>query len=145
MHAENVAFIVLLISATIIFSLKVREIIRNINLGTDVDRSDHPSERWKTMLMVAIGQSKMVKRPFAGVLHIFVYVGFVIINLEVLEIIIDGATGTHRIFSFLGGFYDFLIASFEILALLVLTACVIFLLRRISGVVKRFQYREMTS
>lgn len=144
MHVENVAFIVLFLAATIIFTLKVREIIRNIHLGTDLDRSDHKSERWKTMIMVAMGQSKMVKRPFAGVLHILVYLGFVIINIEVLEIVIDGVFGTHRVFSFLGGFYNVLIASFEILAILVLLACVIFLLRRVTGVVKRFQYREMT-
>ena len=82
------------------------------------------------MAMIALGQSKMVKRPVAGLLHIIVYVGFIIINIELLEIIIDGLFGTHRIFSSLGTLYDFLIGSFEILAFLVLVAVVIFYIRR---------------
>ena len=145
MHFENVAFLLLFLTAVILFTIKIREIIRNINLGSDVNRSDRKAERWKTMFLVAIGQSKMVKRPFAGVLHILVYVGFVIINVEVLEIIIDGILGTHRVFSFLGVFYNALIASFEVLALLVLVACLIFLARRNIARVKRFHYREMTA
>ena len=112
------------------FTINVKKIIRNINLGKAVNRSDNSSERWKNMAMIALGQSKMVKRPIAGILHIIVYVGFVIINLELLEIIIDGLFGTHRVFAFLGGFYDFLIGSFELLALLVLVAVIIFWIRR---------------
>ncbi len=98
-----------------------------------------------TMFRVALGQSKMVVRPVAGIMHIFVYVGFIIINFEVLEILIDGVLGTHRVFSFIGFLYDFLIGSFEILALLVLIGCVVFLIRRNILRLKRFWMKEMTS
>src|SRR6185312_3592006 len=101
--------------------------------------------RWKTMLMVAIGQSKMVKRPLAGIMHILIYAGFIIINIEVLEILIDGVTGQHRIFSFLGSFYTLLISAFEYLAVGVIIACVTFLLRRNVARLKRFWSREMTA
>jgi heterodisulfide reductase subunit C len=96
------------------------------------------------MIRVALGQSKMVSRPIAGILHILVYVGFVIINIEVLEIVIDGLLGTHRIFAVAGGFYDFLIASFEILALLVLVSVIIFWIRRVVLKIPRFWNKEMT-
>ncbi|TAH41552.1 MAG: (Fe-S)-binding protein [Bacteroidetes bacterium] len=142
---SQIIFILLLIASVFLFSKNVRRISRNIKLGRDLDRSDKSAQRWKTMFMVAMGQSKMVARPIAGILHIFVYIGFVIINIEVLEIIIDGITGTHRVFSFLGPLYDFLIGSFEILALLVLVACVIFLIRRNILKLKRFWSKEMTS
>lgn len=131
--------------AVVLFTIQVRKIIRNINLGKDIDRSDQPAKRWGVMAKVALGQTKMVVRPVAGIMHIFVYVGFVIINLEVLEIIIDGVFGTHRIFSFLGGFYSFLIASFEILALLVLVGVLVFLARRLIIGLKRFSGVEMTT
>ena len=97
------------------------------------------------MIRVALGQSKMVKRPVAGILHIFVYAGFVIINLEVLEILIDGVFGTHRVFAPLGSLYNLLIGSFEVLALLVLAGCVVFLIRRNILKLKRFWMREMTA
>lgn len=113
-------------------------------MGKDIDLNDRKSERWKKMLMVAIGQSKMVKKPVSGIMHILVYVGFVIINIEMLEIILDGIFGTHRLFaSPLGGVYDALIFSFEILAFLVLFACVVFLIRRNLMKIKRFGFREM--
>ena len=144
MGVSNIVFILILLGAIGWFTFNLRAIIANINLGKDLDRSDRRSERWKKMLMVAIGQSKMVKKPISGFLHILVYAGFVIINIEILEIIIDGAFGTHRVFaSSLGGFYDFLIGSFEILAILVLVACLIFLIRRNVLKVKRFGFREM--
>src|SRR5690606_28725723 len=91
---------------------------------------DRKGERWNNMAMVALGQSKMVKRPISGILHVIVYLGFIIINIEVLEIIIDGIFGTHRVLSVLGGFYSFLIGSFEVLALLVLVAVFTFWIRR---------------
>lgn len=97
------------------------------------------------MSMIALGQSKMVSRPVAGVLHILVYVGFLIINIEVLEIIIDGLFGTHRIFAFAGGLYDFLIGSFEILAFLVLVSVIVFWIRRMILKIPRFWSKEMTS
>ena len=108
-------FLLIAVSAIIFFTKNVRKIIRNINLGRSVDRSDRPRDRLLVLLKVAFGQTKMVKRPTAAVLHLFVYLGFIIINLEVLEIIIDGLLGTHRIFAqSLGGFYVFLIGGFEI-------------------------------
>jgi heterodisulfide reductase subunit C len=138
MYIDNILFAVILILGIGFFTKNVIKLKRNINLGRPVNRTDNPSERWKNMAMIALGQSKMIKRPIAGVLHIIVYVGFVIINLEVLEIIIDGLFGTHRVFSFLGGFYGFLIGSFEILAVLVLVSVVIFWIRRNVIKLKRF-------
>ncbi|GAK98171.1 iron-sulphur-binding reductase [Nonlabens tegetincola] len=118
--------------------------IRNIKLGREVDRSDNKKERMAQMLRIAFGQSKMVRRPVSGFLHVVVYIGFVIINIEVLEIIVDGLTGSHRIFApFLGGFYDFLIFTFEILAFLVLVSVVIFWLRRNVMNIKRFMMGEL--
>lgn len=137
-YLESIFFAILLIAGFGYFTINVKKIIRNIKLGKDVDRSDNPSERWKNMAWIALGQSKMVKRPIAGILHVIVYIGFIIINLELLEIIIDGLFGTHRVFSFLGGFYDFLIGSFEILALLVLIAVFAFWTRRNVIKLKRF-------
>jgi heterodisulfide reductase subunit C len=139
-------FIIILAAAVYLFSKNVGKVRRNILLGKATDRSDRPAERWKVMAKVALGQSKMVKRPVAAIMHIFIYVGFIVINLEVMEIIIDGIFGTHRIFSRpLGGLYDLLIGSFEILALLVLVACVVFLARRNVIHLKRFNGVEMTA
>ncbi|MFC5282241.1 4Fe-4S dicluster domain-containing protein [Pedobacter alpinus] len=141
----QIIFTVAFLSAAVFFAIQIKKIIRNINIGKDINRSDRPAERWAVMAKVAMGQSKMVVRPVAGIMHLFVYVGFIIINLEVLEIIIDGIFGTHRIFSFLGGFYSFLIASFEILALLVLVGVLVFLARRLVFGLKRFSGIEMTA
>ena len=125
-YIDNILFAVILCVGIGYFALNVKKLIRNIKLGKDVNRKDNPSARWKNMAMIALGQSKMVKRPIAGFLHIIVYAGFIIINLEVLEIIIDGLFGTHRIFSFLGGFYDFLFGSFEVFVFLVLVKFFVF-------------------
>jgi len=125
-------------------SYNARKIIRNIKLGRPTNRNDQPVMRWKTMLSVALGQSKMTKRPTAFALHLLVYLGFVIINIEMLEIVIDGLVGSHRIFSGLGTLYNFLIACFEWLAFGVLLGCVIFLIRRNIIHVKRFFGVEMT-
>ena len=135
---DNVLFAIVLAIGFGYFFMNVKKIIRNIKLGTAVDRSDNPKERWKNMAMIALGQSKMVKRPVAGILHIVVYLGFIIINIELLEIIIDGLFGTHRVFAFLGGTYDFLIGSFEILAVLVLLSVFTFWTRRNIIRLKRF-------
>ena len=129
--------------ASYFFGRNVIKVRRNIMLGRDIDRSDRSRDRWMTMARVALGQSKMVVRPVAGFLHILVYVGFVIINIEVLEIVIDGLIGTHRVFAFMGAFYSFLIGSFEILAFLVLLACVLFMIRRNVLQIKRFVMQEM--
>ncbi len=143
MGISNLIFALCIGAASFLFVKNVIKIKRNILLGRDLDRSDQSSDRWKTMARVALGQSKMVVKPVAGFLHILVYVGFVIINIEVLEIVIDGLLGTHRVFAFMGGIYDFLIGSFEILALLVLVSCVIFLIRRNIVQIKRFIMKEM--
>jgi len=142
-YIDNILFAILLCVGVGYFALNVKKLIRNIKLGKDVNRNDNPSARWKNMAMIALGQSKMVKRPIAGFLHIIVYAGFIIINIEVLEIIIDGLFGTHRVFAFLGGFYDLLIGSFEVLALLVLVAVLIFWARRNAIKLKRFWNSEM--
>lgn len=138
-YLDNILFAILLVVGFGFFAASVKKIIRNINLGVDVDRKDNPKARWKNMALIALGQSKMVRRPVAGILHIFVYVGFVIINIELLEIIIDGLFGTHRIFApYLGVVYDVLIASFEILAILVIFAVTVFWIRRNVIRLKRF-------
>ncbi len=138
-YLPNILFVIALVAGIGYFIKNIRKIIRNIRLGKDIDRSDNKGERFKNMAMIALGQSKMVRRPIAGILHVVVYLGFIIINLEVLEIIIDGIFGTHRIFAFMGGFYDFLITSFEILALLVLFSVVIFWIRRNVINIRRFK------
>ncbi len=142
-YLHNILFAILLIVGFSFFYRSIKKIIRNINLGVDVNRTDNPKARWANMAMIALGQSKMVKRPVAGILHIVVYVGFVVINIELLEIIIDGLFGTHRVFAFLGGFYDVLIGSFEILAALVLIAVTIFLIRRNIIKLKRFIHSDL--
>ena len=143
MYIDNILFAIILAIGIGFFAKNVKKLKRNINLGHDVNRTDNPSARWANMAMIALGQSKMVKKPIAGLLHIIVYAGFIIINLEVLEIIIDGLLGTHRIFSFLGGFYGFLIGSFEILAVLVLVAVIIFWIRRNIIRLKRFASSDL--
>ena len=138
MGISNIIFTLVLIAAVALFTINIRKIISNIRLGRETDRSDNKDKRWKIMMRVALGQSKMVTRPFAAILHILVYVGFVLINIEMLEIVIDGIAGTHRVFAEpLGGFYFFLINFFEILAVLVAVACAIFLVRRNFKTVKR--------
>ncbi|MFZ4106259.1 4Fe-4S dicluster domain-containing protein [Flavobacterium sp.] len=142
-YFESIFFAILLLVGFGYFTINVKKIIRNIKLGKDIDRTDNSSARWKNMAIIALGQSKMVKRPIAGILHVIVYAGFIIINLELLEIIIDGLFGTHRVLSFLGGLYDFLIGSFEILALLVLIAVLFFWTRRNIVKLKRFVSPEL--
>ncbi|MBL0139728.1 MAG: (Fe-S)-binding protein [Bacteroidetes bacterium] len=141
----QIVFVLLFVSASYWFSRNLSKIIRNIRLGRDLNRNDRSGDRWMTMVRVALGQSKMVVRPVAGIMHIFVYVGFIIINFEVLEIIIDGVFGTHRFFASLGPVYNFLIACFEVLALLVLVGVLVFLARRNILKLKRFWMKEMTS
>ena len=144
-YLPNILFVIALIAGLGFFAMNIRKIFRNINLGKSIDRTDNKSERWKNMIKIALGQSKMVKRPFSGFLHIVVYLGFVIINIEVLEIIIDGILGTHRIFQgFIGAdLYAFLIGTFEILAALVFIAVILFWTRRNIANIKRFLSSEM--
>ncbi|MBE8723094.1 (Fe-S)-binding protein [Sphingobacterium pedocola] len=140
---SQLIFAIVLVGALFLFYKNARKIYRNIQLGKSVNRFDNASERTKLMLLVAFGQKKMFKRPIPALLHLCVYVGFCIINIEMLEIFIDGLFGTHRVFSFMGGFYDVLIYSFEILAALVLTSCIIFLIRRNILKVKRLNQAEL--
>jgi heterodisulfide reductase subunit C len=137
-YLDNLLFAFLLIAGIGTFTINIRKIIRNIKLGQDVNRFENPSARWKNMALVALGQTKMAKRPIAAILHLIVYVGFIIINIELLEIIVDGLFGTHRAFSGIGKMYAILIASFEILAVLVLVSVVIFWIRRNIIKLKRF-------
>lgn len=140
---SQLLFLLVAAVAVYLFAKNLGKIRRNILLGKDVNVSDNKPERWKTMLKVAFGQTKMAARPVPFVLHLFVYVGFVLINIEVLEILIDGVFGTHRVLSFLGPVYDAAIGFFEILAFAVLVACVVFLCRRYVVKIARFQSVEL--
>jgi heterodisulfide reductase subunit C len=141
----NIIFSFLLIISIGFFSLNIKKLIKVIKLGKPIDRFDNPSKRLSNMIRIALGQSKMVTKPISGILHVVVYLGFIIINIEVLEIIIDGITGSHRFFSkiFNTYVYNFLIASFEIFALLVLISVIIFWTRRNIVKIKRFLSSEM--
>jgi heterodisulfide reductase subunit C len=147
MGISNIIFLIVFAVAISFFIRNLNRIIENIKLGRDINRSDRAADRWKNMLRVAMGQSKMTRRPVAGILHIIVYLGFIIINIEVIEIVVDGIFGTHRFLAsiFPLRLYNFLIGSFEILAILVLVACVIFLVRRNIIRIKRFWSKEMTA
>ena len=137
-------FLIITAAAVFLFWRKAAEIKRTINLGQAGDISDNKPERWKNLLLLAFGQKKMFQNPLVGLLHFFVYAGFIIINIEVLEIVLDGILGTHRIFAgFLGGFYKFLINSFEVLAVLVIIFCAVFLIRRNILKVKRLAHKDL--
>ena len=144
-YIDNILFFVALVIGFGLFFKSLKEIYRNIQLGKEIDRSDQKPKRWETMARVAMGQSKMTKRPVAGILHVIVYVGFVIINIELLEIIIDGIFGTHRFLAGIMGdsFYSAFTATLEILALLVVIAVVLFFIRRNFYGIKRFQMKEL--
>lgn len=143
-YLQQAAFLVITIAAIWFFSKKVREIRRNILLGHDEDYSGNSAERWKNVLLLAFGQKKMFRKPLVALMHFVIYAGFIIINIEVLEIVLDGIFGTHRMFfPILGSFYTFLIDAFELLAFGVLLACVIFLVRRNILRIKRFMNREL--
>jgi heterodisulfide reductase subunit C len=142
--AQQILFIALSAVSIWLFAKKVKEINRNIKLGRDEDLNDQPGRRWRNVLLLAFGQKKMFRNPLVAVLHFFVYAGFIIINIEVLEIILDGIAGTHRLFAApLGVFYTFLINAFEILALLVLVSCAIFLVRRNFVKLRRFMSNDL--
>lgn len=143
---SQIVFAVFLIIAVYFFARSVKRILSYIKLGKAFDRSDNPKQRWKNVILLALGQKKMFKRPLPAILHFFVYAGFLLVNIELLEIVLDGLLGTHRLFQpLLGGFYTFVINFFEFFAVAVLLACVVFLVRRLSGNVERFNQKEMTS
>ena len=144
----RVIFIIIVGVTAWLIAKRVGFISRNINLGLPQDRSGHKDQRLRNMLLVAFGQSKMFKRPVPAVLHLFIYIGFIVINIEVLEFIIDGLFGTHRFFAdIIGGegLYTAALNLFEFLAVLILISCVIFLIRRNVLKIKRFHGEEMTS
>jgi ferredoxin len=141
---QQILFLILVLGATFLFIRKVREIRRNIKLGKDQAFKDNPSARWKNVLLLAFGQKKMFKRMTPAILHFFVYAGFVIINIEIGEIILDGIFGTHRMFApYISGLYNVLIGCFEVLAALVLISCAIFLVRRNILKLKRLNQGEL--
>lgn len=140
----NIVFAVILIAGGGYFAMNIKKIIRNIKLGQDVNRSDNPSARWKNMALVAFGQKKMFARPIPAILHFALYAAFVITQIELLEILVDGLFGTHRFFKpSLGGFYTFLISFIEILSVLALTATVLFLSRRNLLKLPRLNMKEL--
>src|SRR6185503_4650989 len=141
---QQVLFVLISIIAIWLFTKKVKEIGRNIKLGKDENFSDNKNLRWKNVLLLAFGQKKMFRNPLVAIMHFFVYAGFIIINIEVLEIVLDGIFGTHRLFAKpLGGFYTFLINAFEVLAVLVIAACAIFLVRRNIIKLRRFISKDL--
>lgn len=143
-YIPNIIFSLIFLISISFFLRNVMRLYRNINLGTTVQRNDRKKERWLQMFRIAFGQSKMIDKPIVGILHIVVYLGFIIINIELLEILVDGFLGTHRIFApYLGSFYNFLIGFFEIFAFLVVISVVIFLIRRNIIKIKRFWSDEM--
>lgn len=143
-YISQILFIIVLLAAIYFFVQSIKTIRRNIFIGKSFTPDSEATFRWKNMGRVALGQSKMVKRPIAGFFHILIYVGFVLINIEVLEIVIDGIFGTHRIFqSPLGGLYNAALVFFELLALLVAIACIVFLFRRDVVKIKRLNMSEL--
>ena len=139
----NIIFGLILVAGIGFFVRNIQRLRRNIKLGVDIPIEGPSKQRWANMARIALGQSKMVRRPISGLLHIIVYLGFIIINIEVLEIIIDGLFGTHRIFSSIGSIYGILIGTFEILALLVFISVIFFWTRRNIIRLKRFMSPEM--
>ncbi len=144
-YLDNVLFVILTIIGFGLFFKGMREIVRNIKLGKEINRTDNPGERWATMARVALGQGKMVKRPVAGILHIIVYLGFIIINLELLEIIIDGIFGTKRFLASVIGLqaYGVFTAILEVLAILVLVSVTVFFIRRNFLHIRRLNMKEL--
>jgi heterodisulfide reductase subunit C len=141
---QQILFILLTAVAVWLFARQVKFIKRNINLGRDENLKDNPGARWRNMFLLALGQKRMFDKPLVAFLHFAVYAGFIIINVEILEIILDGIFGTHRMFSpALGQLYSFIINFFEVLAFLVLSACVIFLIRRNIVGVRRLNMKEL--
>ena len=143
---EQIAFIIVILAAGYVLYKRILFIRGNIQLGKEVEIKDHPRKRLRNLMLIAFGQKKMFKRPVPAILHLFLYVGFFVINLEVLEFIIDGIAGTHRIFlPYLGSFYSILMNIFEFLAVGVLVSCIFFLARRNILKLRRFWNYEMTA
>lgn len=141
---QQIAFVLLAAFATWLFTKNILKIRRNILLGRDEDTGGESSVRWKNMMLMALGQKKMFRYPLVAVMHFVIYAGFIIINIEILEIVLDGLLGTHRLFlDALGSFYTFIINFFELLAIGVIVVCVAFLARRNILNLKRFTDRDL--
>ena len=145
----QILFIIISASAIFLFTKQLLRIRRNIFIGKNNLLSDQKAKRWKNVFLLALGQKKMFKKPIVAFLHLIVYLGFIIINIELLEIMIDGILGTHRIFETYfekWGFpflYNVIITIFELLAALVIIACVFFLTRRNLLKLKRFISKDL--
>lgn len=141
---SSILFIALTVAGFGFFAVNAKKIYRNIKLGQSVDRTDRSADRWKNMLLVAFGQKKMFARPIPALLHFAIYAAFMITQIELIEIFIDGIFGTHRIFKEpLGGFYTFMISLIEILSVAALTATIIFLSRRNLLKLPRLNMKEL--
>lgn len=147
---QQILFLIVVLIAAFFFFRRVIRIRKNILLGQDEDRSDQPTKRMRSMLLVAFGQKKMFKKPIPAFLHLLIYIGFLVINIEGIEFFLDGITGKHRTIARflqrvdLTGFYTATLNIFEFLAFLVIVSCVFFLIRRIAIKIKRFDGLEMT-
>lgn len=143
-YIQQIGFLILASYSIFLFSKNMMQIKRNILLGRDEDLSDQSSLRWRNVILLALGQKKMFRNPTVAIMHLIIYAGFIIINIEVLEIVLDGILGKHRIFlETIGGFYSFLINFFEILAVAVTAVCVVFLARRNVLKLKRFISKDL--
>jgi ferredoxin len=143
-YIQQIGFVALLVTASWLFARKINEIRRNILLGKDENLNDQPAKRWRNLLLLALGQKKMFQNPLVAVMHLVIYAGFIIINLEVLEIVLDGILGTHRLFApLLGNLYNWLINGFEFLAVGVIIVCIAFLARRNIIKLKRFISKDL--
>lgn len=141
---SSIIFCLLLIGASVLFAINVKKIRRNILIGKDVTINDNKGERWKTMLLVAFGQKKMFSRPVPALLHFFLYAAFLITQIELIEIIFDGISGSHRAFrEALGGFYTLLVSFIEILSILAFVGTIAFLSRRNLLKVPRLVQNEL--
>jgi hypothetical protein len=143
-YIQQAVFLLLSIYAVWLFVSNIKEIKRNILLGKPENLNDQPGQRWRNLILLALGQKKMFRNPTVALMHLIIYAGFIIINIEIVEIILDGILGTHRLFFRpLGSLYLFLINFFEILALGVIAVCVFFLMRRNGLKIKRFLSKDL--
>ena len=143
-YIPQIAFALLAGFSIWLFTKNILQIRKNIFLGKPEDLSDNKPARWRNLVLLALGQKKMFRNPLVAVLHFIIYAGFIIINIEVLEIGLDGLFGTHRLFEQpLGAFYIFAINFFEILAILVIVVCAVFLIRRNIIKLRRFISKDL--
>jgi len=141
---SEIIFIAILTLSIWLFTKNILQIRRNIFLGVNEDISDNPSQRWKNLFLLAFGQKKMFQNPLVAIMHFIIYAGFIIINVEVFEIVLDGILGTHRLFlPIIGSLYNFLIDFFEVLAVGVIVVCIVFLCRRNVIKLKRFISKDL--